>query len=148
MLSDWTLVLEHDQKAGDIQQLEELYTKLALEKDPAKKKELDSEIASLLRADPNSIPDGMMDLTEGSASNPIRVGPPTVVQTQLKIYFKFNVLNEISQPMAPGERQQVIFKTFIQLFHFYIHFEVSNQLGKAPIVKFSTFFLTFKNFLA
>ena len=101
MLFDSTVCFEHDQLAGDVKQLEDLYKKLALEKDPAKKKELDSEIASLLRADPNSIPEGMMDLTEGSASNPIRVGPPTVVTIHLKIYFKFDSEMRFPNPWVP-----------------------------------------------
>jgi len=73
---------EHDQKAKDKAKINELYELSAAETDPVKKEALLVQIDQVLRAqaDPNSVPEAMMDLdSEGSAANPIRVGPPTVV---------------------------------------------------------------------
>ena len=73
---------EQEQKKRDKTALAELYELHTAETDPSKKEDLMGRIDNLLRAarDPNAIPDAMMDLgDEGSATNPIRVGPPTVV---------------------------------------------------------------------
>ena len=67
--------------------LAELYDLSARATDASEKQALLLKIENLLRADPNSVPEGMMDLgDEGSADNPIRVGPPNVVSN---MFLKF-----------------------------------------------------------